>query len=113
MAERLRTTAWLLVGLSRSVPGELSAGQGRLSFRGADGTRFDAALADLSHIEFPWYYFGAGVHLTVAGRRYRLGFVRPTSEAGSIFDIGEGRRIGKVWKRVLSGESDLGSNRGA
>lgn len=104
VSDRLRTSAWLLVGLSRSVSGELIASRGRLRFQAANETLFDGPLATVQHVHFPWYYFGGGVHFTVETRRYRMGFVRPTSEGGSVLDISAGRQAGKAWKRVLMKE---------
>ncbi len=101
MGDHLLTPAWLLVGLSGSVAGELVSRGGRLAFRSADEVLFDATLEAVRQVRFPWYYFGGGVHFTVEGRRYRVGFVRPTSEGGGVLDISAGRRAGRAWRKVL------------
>lgn len=100
VAECLRTPAWLLVGLRRSVPGELNACRGRLWFRFANGTLFDVPLAAVRDVHFPWYHFGGGVQFSIETRRYRFSFVRPNSEGGSVFDIPAGRDAGEAWKHV-------------
>ena len=102
MGERLDTPAWLLIGLRRSVPGNLHVGRGRLWFKAADLTVFDAPLTAVRQVSFPWYYFGGGVQFTIEARRYRLSFVRPNTEGGSVLDISAGRRIGKAWKQVFA-----------
>ena len=85
-----------------------------------------AALDDVTDVAFPWFYFGGGAKLTVAGTRHRLSFVRPNGAevvsarlvddvvggaVGGAFalltahekirDIGDGRKAGKAWKAVL------------
>ncbi len=121
----LRTPAWLLVGLTGSRPGVLELADGRLAFTAEDGRVFEAARRDITDVVFPWFYFGGGVKLTVAGTRHRLSFVRPNGAedvparlvdgtadvAGGALalltaheklrDIGEGRAAGKAWKAAL------------
>ena len=112
--------AWLLVGLTRSVPGHL-AWNGRLRFSSADGVVFDVAPGQLSSVTFPWYYFGGGVKLIAGSTKYRLSFVKPNgaeyavargaAAAGSplallgaaekIRDVGSGRRVGRRWRDIL------------
>jgi hypothetical protein len=122
--ETLCTPAWLLVGLTRSVPGVLELVDDDLAFTTDDGRLFDVPLAEVRDVEFPWYYFGGGVKLRVGAERFRLSFVRPNdasdlegrllarSEDGGaaalltagrkVLDIGDGRRAGRAWKRVLT-----------
>ncbi len=102
VVECLTTSAWLLVGLTRSVPGELHVCRGRLWLKAANETLFDVQLATVRDVSFPWYYFGGGVQFTIEARRYRLSFVRPNSEGGGVFDIAAGRNAGKAWKHVLT-----------
>ena len=113
VVDRLRTPAWLLVGLTRSVSGELIACRGRLRFQAANVTLFDCPLATVRHVHVPWYYFGGGVHFTIEASPYRLSFVRPNSEGGSIFDISAGRRAGKAWKQILVQEPAVAREEGA
>lgn len=101
----MRTPAWLLVGLTHSVPGELNASRGRLWFQAENGTSFDAPLVTVRDVNFPWYYFGGGVQFTIEASRYRLSFVRPTSEGGGVLDIPAGRDACKAWKQVLTQSS--------
>jgi hypothetical protein len=121
-SESLRTPAWLLVGLFGNRPGVLALADGWLTFITEDGRVFDAPLVEVTGVTFPWYYFGGGVKLTVAGTRYRLSFVRPNGAedipgqvlarlgnplglltAGrKIVDIGSCRQAGKAWKTALA-----------
>lgn len=121
----LRTPAWQLVGLTGNRPGVLELAGGRLAFTTTEGRVFEAALADVTDVVFPWFYFGGGMKVTVAGTRHRLSFVRPNGAddvparlvdgtadvAGGALalltaheklrDIGEGRAAGKAWKAAL------------
>lgn len=71
-------------------------------FRTAGKTHFDVPSHRVGAVTYPWYYFGGGVQFTVEGVRYRLSFVRPTSEGGSVCDIARGRRIGRRWRQIWS-----------
>ena len=120
----LRSAVWLLVGLTGNRPGLLELSQGVLAFTAEEGRVFEAKVADVTDIAFPWFYFGGGMKLTVAGTRHRISFVRPNGAevltarllesigAGplalltvnqKITDIGDGRRAGKAWKAALLG----------
>jgi hypothetical protein len=123
ISEALCTPAWLLVGITRSVPGVLELVDGRFAFTTEEGLVFDAPLSEVSEVKFPWYYFGGGVKFRVGAGSYRLSFVRPNDAsdipgrllAGTgygapvalltagrkVLDIGEGRRAGKTWRSVL------------
>lgn len=119
-----RTPAWLLIGLTRNMPGVLEYADGQLAYSNEDGRVFDVPLAEVTGVKFPWYYFSGGMKFTVGSEAYRLSFVRPNdasdipgrllagSDAGASFalltagrkvqDIGEGRRAGKAWKAVFA-----------
>ncbi len=118
----LRTAVWLLVGMTGSRPGLLELAGGRLAFTTEEGRVFEVPVAEATDVVFPWFYFGGGMKLTVAGTRHRISFVRPNgaetvsarlleSVGGGplalltvhqkIADIGEGRRAGKAWKAAL------------
>src|SRR5262245_46016581 len=119
---RLRTPAWLLVGLFGNRPGVLELSGGRLAFHTGEGCLFDAPLAEVTAVTFPWYYFSGGVKVTVQGKRYRFSFVRPNGAedvpgqvlaregnplglltAGQkVVDIGSGRQAGKAWREALA-----------
>ena len=123
MTERksLRTPAWLRVGLFGSRPGVLVLANRRLAFIAEEGRLFDTPLAEVTGIAFPWYYFGGGMKVTVADKKYRLSFVRPNGAEDipgpllarlgnpmgllvggqKIVDIGMGRPAGKAWKAAL------------
>ena len=120
----LQTPAWLMVGMTRTVPGVLRLESGRLSFTTEEGPAFDLPLAEVT-AKFPWWWFGGGVALRVLGQGYRLSFVRPNgaqdvpgrllahvpggealglaTAARKMEDVGAGREAGKAWKaRLLS-----------
>jgi hypothetical protein len=119
----LRTPAWLLVGLTRSVPGVLECADDRLAYSNEDGRVFEVPLSEVTGVTFPWYYFSGGVKFTIGADHYRLSFVRPNDASDipdrllaetaadapfalltagrKIADIGEGRRAGKAWKTIL------------
>ena len=123
-SEALRTPAWLLEGITVSVPGVLEHADGRLAFTTDRGRVFDLPVSEVGDVHFPWWYFGGGVKLTAHGKRHRISFVRPNdaddipgrlmardgNPAGlltagqKLLDIGEGRRAGRAWRDVLLGE---------
>lgn len=102
----LCTQAWLLTGLTRSIPGILESANGRFALTTEEGRVFDVPLSEVTGVKFPWYYFGGGVKFHIGVNRYRLSFVKPTGYSGEIGDIGEGRRAGKVWKSALCLQTD-------
>lgn len=127
--EVLCTPAWLLVGMTRNVPGVLALVDGRVSFHTEDEVIFDAPLAELRDVTFPWYYFDGGLKLSIGGEQHRISLVRPNDAediadrllarvggaVGGAFallivdrkirDIGTGRRAGKAWKEALTGSA--------
>jgi hypothetical protein len=118
----LVSKAWLRhgpKGMFGSVdPGLLIGRNGRVSFiTTKKETLFDADLHDV-RANWPWWEFGGGVHIRVAGQIYRLSLVRPPNEedielegtstsalAGldetGITSIGEGLAAGSDWKGYL------------
>lgn len=99
----LHTQVWLLIGLTGSEPGVLRLARSRLTFTTSDGRRvFDVALSEVRDVEFPWYYFGGGMKLSVGAERYRISFMRPGNTGGRLRDIGRGRQAGKEWKSALA-----------
>lgn len=120
----LRSAVWLLVGMTGSRPGLLELSGGRLAFTAEEGRVFEVPVVEATDVVFPWFYFGGGMKVTVAGTRHRISFVRPNgAELASarllegvdggplalltvhqkLADIGEGRRAGKAWKAALLG----------
>ncbi len=113
--------AWLLKGITRSVPGWLDLHEGRLRFATPEELVFDVPRAEVTAVVFPWYYFGGGVKFRAAGRPYRLSFVKPNGAeyavargaayagdpasllivAEKAHDIGAGRGVGREWRRLL------------
>jgi hypothetical protein len=104
----MRSPAWLLTGLTRSVAGELRLTTGRIVFVTRDGQQIlDAALAEVSAVTFPWYYFGGGMKLRIGTDTHRLSFTRPGnlpefSSSAEHGDIISGRRAGAAWKAALA-----------
>ncbi|MGI8493952.1 MAG: hypothetical protein ACR2L1_01400 [Pyrinomonadaceae bacterium] len=113
--QKLCTAAWLLVGLARSEAGILRFDGGRLTFIGDEsGCIFDASLAEISSINFPRHYFGAGCKLQIGVTEYRLSFIEPENSGGvGLYTFGgsedvsdlSGRKAGKAWKAILNGNS--------
>lgn len=97
----LSTEAWVLKGITRSIPARLSLADERLSLWSEGETLFEAPVQRIESIHSPWYYFGGGFHVTVYGQRYRLSFVVPTEERGGIADIPEGQAVCKLWVETL------------
>ena len=113
--------AWRLIGTFRTAAGWLDLTAGRLRYSTSDQVVFDVPLAEVTDVDWPWYYFGGGVKLSAAGERYRLSFVLPNgaeyptarveAAAGDpaaltivwqkAADIGAGRNVGKEWRRRL------------
>jgi hypothetical protein len=119
-ANTLCTQAWLLVGITRNLPGILELNNGQLVFTSDEGCIFDVPLSAVRNVDFPWHYFGGGVKFSIGPDNYRLSFVRPNDAFDvspellsrttfapapsvlKVFDIGDGRRAGKIWKSVFS-----------
>src|SRR5262245_44507292 len=133
----LQTLTWLLMGSTGSAPGVLGLSGGRLTFeahgRGAltlsqlreleqrtgrpglvqhltDGHRvplFEAPLPAVQDVRFPWYYFGGGMKLTVAGHPFRFSFLQPQNtrlpgDLASVRELSTGRSGGKAWRAALA-----------
>lgn len=131
----LQTLAWLIMGSTGSTPGVLCLEGGRLRFeahgRGAltmgqlrtleqrtghagltdlltaghSLVLFDAPLSQVERVRFPWYYFGGGMRLTVAGHPYRFSFLQPQNTQAvpaHVAGIGAGRAGGRAWRSALA-----------
>lgn len=121
--------AWILVGLTRTLPGWMAYQNGCVAFADCDGdVIFSAPCAEITHVTFPWYYFGGGLKLRVLDQRYRISFVRPngTTDISSrpaawrsdaqnaaavaklvetkFRDIRDGRAVTRVWKKLLTAQ---------
>ncbi len=113
--QKLCTVAWLLIGLTRSEAGILRFNGGRLAFIGEEkGRIFNASRAEISNINFPWHYFGAGCKLHIGATEDRLSFIEPVNGVGvGLYNFGRGegvsdlsgRKAGKAWKAILNGNS--------
>ncbi len=120
----LCTPAWLLVGITESVPAVLELVEQRLTLTSVEGQVFSVPLAAIERVIFPWHYFGGGAKFRVNDRVYRVSFVKPNGAevvparllamtgvglgAGlatvvqKMVDIRDGRRVGRAWKTVLA-----------
>lgn len=121
----LRTPAWYLIGLTRSLPGALQLAGSRLTLATEFVPLFDEPLSTIERVSWPWWYFGGGGKIRVAGEGYRVSFVRPNGamdastrvvigEAGVVGagaaleyalakmrDVHGGRARGRAWREVL------------
>jgi len=124
----ITTPAWLLVGVTRTLPGALSYDGSRLRFASAEDVVFDVGAAEVEQVKWPKLWMGGGCKIAARGEEYRVSFVKPngapdiTDEllgnaggvlgavgsvgegveaAGSLFDAKKGREAGKAWKDVL------------
>ena len=112
--------AWLRHGpkgmFGSAEPGILIARGDNVSFVTRNGPLFEAGRAEIQ-VNWPWWEFDAGVHLTVGGKIYRLSFARPARGAqldpaaaaaelhGAIIDVRDAfktRATGKVWKAYFA-----------
>jgi hypothetical protein len=92
----------------RVEPGFLIAYEGgRVSFVTPDGTVFDADRAELG-VTWPWWELGAGVHLTLSGKVYRLSLTRPPNASDAdptgvteLVSIRGALSNGKAWRTYL------------
>ena len=64
-ADTFCTEAWLLVGITRSLPGILELNNGQLAFTSDEGCIFDVPLSTVRDVNFPWHYFGGGVKFSI------------------------------------------------
>jgi hypothetical protein len=121
----LVSRAWLRHGpkgmFGRVEPGLLIAREGgRISFVTQTEKVFEAERHEIG-VNWPWWEFGAGVHLKVAGKTYRLSLARPPRAADinlgeggglvstlagldftGISSIGGALASGKAWKSYLN-----------
>ncbi|WP_295455415.1 hypothetical protein [uncultured Thiodictyon sp.] len=134
---QLCTEAWLLVGLTGSVPGKLKLAAGRLSFiamgsgtlwtkelrkleqavarpgiaeqldRGENALVFDLPLSDLT-VNFPWYYFSGGMKITAGKNKYRFSFGQPANTTLPV----NSANIANVALRVGDQLMEIGTMRG-
>ncbi|MCC7043332.1 MAG: hypothetical protein IT183_05690 [Acidobacteria bacterium] len=124
--ETYASDAWLLEGITRSVPGWLEWKAGRLRFVTPAEVVFDTSRSEVTNIRYPWYYFGGGLKLHASGVAYRLSFVKPNGaehavgrtlgEMGSplalavpamkVIDIRSGRNVCRRWREILGDGPD-------
>lgn len=117
------TPAWLLVGMTRSEPGMLVTGNGRLWFATEDEVLLDLPLGEIESVVFPWYYFGGGCKIRANGEQLRLSFVKPNDapdlpaslldgaslvlqRAGAVADlVGAARKFGDITRGRAAGRA--------
>ncbi len=125
----LTTPTWILIGMSRTLPGILSYDDDRVRFATDEEVLIDAAPKEIEQVKWPVIYMGGGCKLTVDGESYRISFVKPNGAAditdeligdasgvlgavgsvadlkeamGSFGDVKKGRAAGKAWKELLA-----------
>ena len=123
--EEFASHAWLLEGLTVSIPGWLDLRQERLRFTTPEEVVFEVPRSDVTSITFPWYYFGGGMKLRAAGHPYRISFVKPNGAeyavarglasqgelaalllvASKVADIRSGRDAGRRWREIFQGQT--------
>jgi hypothetical protein len=111
--------AWVLVGLTRNLPGWLAYKDGWLAFADTDGkVLFVAEPSDVRELTFPWYYFGGGLKMKILDQKYRISFVRPNGAVNPgpepqgllartflgriVHDITTGRATTAKWRAILT-----------
>jgi hypothetical protein len=124
----LSTKAWLRHGpkglFGPTDAGILFAAGDQLGFLTTRGLAFQVDRADV-RVNWPWWEFSGGVHLTVGGKIYRLSLARPPRAADidesaleallsaselqemvtNIRSIFEGRASGKAWKAYFGAKN--------
>jgi hypothetical protein len=128
-SQSFASPAWLLKGITVSIPGWLELKRDRLRFMTPEEVVFDAPLSEVTSVTFPWYYFGGGVKLLASGQPHRLSFVVPNGgeyvegralaafgnpeslfmAASKMADIHDGREIGRRWRELLGGAATASS----
>lgn len=112
---------YLKTGATSAVRAVLARTELELVLAVADGECFRAPLPVVEKVEFPWWYFGGGMRVTVNGDRYVLSFSPPARVEGedprwmrsyeeSFGEAASARRSSKKWKAALAG---VGQDRSA
>jgi hypothetical protein len=121
MTREFASDAWLLKGITASIPGRLECRNDRLRFVTSDEVVFDVPFSDITSVTYPWYYFGGGLKLRAGGQPFRISFVKPNGaeygvgralgEAGNpaallvaaskVVDARTGRAVGRKWRELL------------
>jgi hypothetical protein len=104
----LESIAWLRTGpkglFGGAAQGLLTAQYGRVSFATRQKTVFEADRTEI-RVNWPWWEFGAGVHLKVSGKTHRLSFAPPPEgEDSGLSSLPAARAAGKAWKAYLGAE---------
>jgi hypothetical protein len=127
-AVELSSKAWLRHGpkglFGPTDAGVLFAVGDQLGFLTRNGPVFQIDRAEV-RVNWPWWEFGGGVHLTVEGKIYRLSLARPPRAADidesalksvlssselsemvvNLRSIFEGRASGKAWKAYFGAKN--------
>src|SRR5260370_737319 len=70
---------WILRGLIGSTPGVMVLRNGQLSLATEGALVFEAPLANVREVRFPWYYFWGAMKMKVNDAPYRISFVQPNN----------------------------------
>lgn len=94
------TPAWLMLGMTQSLPGILYYDGQHFGFETDDESHcIKCSLNELINIKYPWYYFGGGFKATANGKPFRISLVKPNGAE-------------QVSKRVITKVGQLADNLG-
>lgn len=96
MSRELISKVWHLHSLfGSSTPGVLLYKNAQVIFITEEGVQFQAPLADLTHIKWPFLRMGMGFDAEVYGNKYKFSFAKPNASAAEI-SIQPGSPLPKV-----------------
>jgi len=72
----LASPAWIIGGM-HNRPGYLVTAEGRIAFTDGETTHFEAPLAEVTDVSYPWYWFGGGFKARIGGKLHKVTFVKP------------------------------------
>ncbi len=96
MNNELISKVWQIAGLFGSVtPGALVWKNGQVIFITEEAVQFQAPLADIGNIKWPFLRMGMGFDAEVYGIKYKFSFAKPNASAAEI-NIVPGNPLPKV-----------------
>lgn len=126
MTQQLISKTWQIAGIFGAVtPGALVWKNQQVAFITEEGIQFQAPLADITNIKWPFLRMGMGFDAVVYGKKYKFSFAKPNASAAeisiqngnplpkvvfagqymddvsSLADIKENRAECKKWKEIL------------
>jgi len=129
MEKELVSKVWRIAGLIGSVvPGLLVWNNDQVAYISPEGLQFDAPLAELKEIKWPFLRMGLGFDTVVNGEKYKFSFSKPNPSAqelddeagdqflrllpmgrfwdsiGTIRNLKADKATTKAWKEILKGK---------